>query len=204
MNLPTREISVIFGGPGLGGKSSKSRKAHVRAIRSGPVGMPTRPEVNQVGQAVQKMTRLKECCLTFTEDEARRIVHSHDDALVISLCISNHVTCGILVDRGNSINVIFKHVFDRIEIGSAQIKPASSLLTGFIEVPIMPVATIRLQVSTGEFPARAMEEINFLIVDRCSASNVIFGRPTISQFRAVPSIYHQLMKFSTFRRVGQV
>lgn len=58
MILPTGEIRV-------GGESSRSRKAHVRVARNGPMEVLARRKVNKVGQAVHKKIRLKKCCLTF-------------------------------------------------------------------------------------------------------------------------------------------
>lgn len=38
---------------------------------------------------------------------------------------------------------------------------------------------------------------HFLLVDAISSYNLIIGRPWIHQMRAVPSSYHQTLKFPT-------
>ncbi|PON33959.1 hypothetical protein PanWU01x14_348440 [Parasponia andersonii] len=44
----------------------------------------------------------------------------------------------------------------------------------------------------------------FLVVDCPSAFNVVLGRPTLRELRAVTSIYHLTMKFPTQYGVGEV
>ncbi|KAL0458687.1 UNVERIFIED_CONTAM: hypothetical protein Slati_0495900 [Sesamum latifolium] len=46
--------------------------------------------------------------------------------------------------------------------------------------------------------------LKFLVVDVPSAYNVILGRPTLTAFQAVISIYHMKIKFPTPGGVGEV
>jgi hypothetical protein len=46
--------------------------------------------------------------------------------------------------------------------------------------------------------------VDFLLIDRPSAYNMIIGRPTLNKLRAVTSTYHLMMKFSTEEGVGEV
>lgn len=60
-------------------------------------------------------------CITFIEVKVRRVVHPHDDALVISLCISNMIVHRILIDDINFVNIIFKEDFDQLVVGSIHV-----------------------------------------------------------------------------------
>lgn len=73
---------MICGGLGLRRGSNKARKNYTRASRAGPIS-PLGWYLNKIEQGNQKSSRLEDCCIAFTEVEAKRIVHPHDDALVI-------------------------------------------------------------------------------------------------------------------------
>ena len=45
---------------------------------------------------------------------------------------------------------------------------------------------------------------NFMVVKGESSYNAIFGRPTLMAMKAVISIYHLRLKFSTLRGVGVI
>lgn len=81
------------------------------------IALPSR-EVYKLEQGENKVQRVDDCCITFIEVETRRVAHPHDDALVISLCVSNMTICRILVDNGSTVNIIFKEAFDQLVVGS--------------------------------------------------------------------------------------
>ena len=45
---------------------------------------------------------------------------------------------------------------------------------------------------------------DFLVINQPSAFNVVLGRPSLRELRAITSIYHLLMKFPMPRGVGEV
>ena len=51
-----------------------------------------------------KMTRVDNPTISFIENDARRLYHSHDNALVISLSIADFNTRWVLVDNGSLAN----------------------------------------------------------------------------------------------------
>ena len=63
---------------------------------------------------------------------------------------------------------------------------------------------ISLPMTLGEYPKQSYVMANFLVIDQPSAFNVILGRPSIRELRAVTRIHHFLMKFPTPRGVGEV
>ena len=52
-----------------------------------------------------------EQAITFTEDEAERIHHPHDDAIVISLLIADFTTRRVLVDNGSLADILYFPAF---------------------------------------------------------------------------------------------
>ena len=78
---PLREIRVIVGGNMMVGSSKKVRKTYLRMVQS--VHISRRP---------LKATKIDIPAINFIEEDARQLHHPHDNALVISLSISNFNT----------------------------------------------------------------------------------------------------------------
>ena len=96
---PLREIRVVIGGSSTG-QSSKSKKTYLKVVQS--VQLSGRPP---------KDRNTDEQAIMFTEDEAKRIHHPHDDAIVITLLIADYTTKRVLVDNGSSANILYLPAF---------------------------------------------------------------------------------------------
>uniref|UniRef100_A0A2N9J600 Reverse transcriptase domain-containing protein n=1 Tax=Fagus sylvatica TaxID=28930 RepID=A0A2N9J600_FAGSY len=72
-----------------GGTSHSSRKAYARQIHD-----------VLVTQKTGKIPRLEDLPITFTEEDARKVFHPHDNALVVSLEIAGYSKRCVLVDNG--------------------------------------------------------------------------------------------------------
>ena len=46
-----------------------------------------------------------EQAITFMDEDARRVYHPHDDAIVITLLIADYTTRRVLIDNGSSANI---------------------------------------------------------------------------------------------------
>uniref|UniRef100_A0A2N9IUL1 Retrotransposon gag domain-containing protein n=1 Tax=Fagus sylvatica TaxID=28930 RepID=A0A2N9IUL1_FAGSY len=92
---PMGEIHMINGGMAAGGTSRSSRKAYARQIHN-----------VLVTQKANKTPRLEDLPITFTEEDARKVVHPHDDALVVTLEIAGYSTRRVLIDNGSSADII--------------------------------------------------------------------------------------------------
>ncbi|XP_042432929.1 uncharacterized protein LOC122019537 [Zingiber officinale] len=180
---------MIVGGP-TGGDSNRARKAYA-----------LRPEIHVVGCSREKAEGPK---INFDPNDLERVKISHDDALIIRAVIANYIIHRIFVDIGSSMNIIFKEVFDQLQIDRNELLPMMTPLYGFMGNEVLPLGQTRLTVSLGEESLRRTRIINFIIVDAPSTYNVILGRPTLNKFRAVVSTYFQKIKFSVDDRVGEV
>ena len=70
--------------------SSKAKKTYLREIQNFQIfGRPPR------------MIKKDELAITFTDEDARRLHHPHDDAIVITLTIANYTTRRVLIDNGS-------------------------------------------------------------------------------------------------------
>ncbi|PON56453.1 hypothetical protein PanWU01x14_181460 [Parasponia andersonii] len=68
----------------------------------------------------------------------------------------------------------------------------------------MPRGMTELMAKIGTYPRVSTIMTQFLVVDCPSAFNAVLGRLILRELRAVTSIYHLAMKFSTQHRVGEV
>ena len=133
---------------------------------------------------------MDELAISFTDEDAERIHHPHDDAIVITLLIVDYTTRRVLVDNGSSADILYYPAFQQMGLGRDQLRPVCSPLIGFGRMKVQPVGTITLPVVVGSYPQQITREVNFLMVDCSSSYNAIIGRPTLNSWKAITSTYH--------------
>ena len=138
------------------------------------------------------------------DEDAERIHHPHDDAIVITLLIADYTTRRVLVDNGSSTDILYYPAFQQLRLGRDQLRPVNSPLVGFDGMKVQSVGTISLSVVVRAYPRQITKDVNFLVVNCSSSYNTIIGRPTLNSWKAVTSAYHLLVKFPTKHGVGQV
>ncbi|RWV85380.1 hypothetical protein GW17_00052830, partial [Ensete ventricosum] len=69
---------------------------------------------------------------------------------------------------------------------------------------VSPIGTTVLPVTIGQEPRSKILLVSFIVVALPSTYNAIIGRPTLNKLRAVVSMYHRIIKFSTRAGVGEV
>ena len=186
--LPLGEIHIIFGGFARGGESNSTRKAHLRNIRSG--------ETFKV-QTVSKLPRV-DTTITFSDFDMEGCQHSHDDPLVIKTIVANKTIHRVLVD------IIFASAFDKMGIRREKLESVNAFLCGSSGESVLPLGSVQLVLTLGDPPCQATTTARFLIVDAPSAYNMLLGRPSLNDIRAVPSAYHMVIKFPNANGVGMV
>ena len=102
---PLGEIRIIIGGNSTG-QLSKSKKAYLKFVHS----------VQLSGRSL-KAKSTDEQPITFTDKDAERIHHPHDDAIVITLLIADYTTRKVLVDNGSSADILYYPAFWQMRIG---------------------------------------------------------------------------------------
>ena len=97
---PIEDIRMIMGGTAAAGSSKKARKTYLRMVQN-----------VQLTGAVPKIVR-RECpIIGFSEEDARHLHHSHDDALVISIWVGDYNMHRVLVDNGSSADILYYLAF---------------------------------------------------------------------------------------------
>ena len=91
---------MIIGGTATTGSSKKARKTYLRMVQN-----------VQLTSSVPKIARRERPIIGFSEDDARRLHHPHDNALVISIRIGDYNVHWMLVDNGSSADILYYPTF---------------------------------------------------------------------------------------------
>ena len=95
---------MIVGGGSIG-QLSKSRKTYLKVV----------PNVQLSGRSPKTRTS-EEQAITFTDEDASRIHHPRDDAIVITLIIADYSTRRVLVDNGSSADILYYPAFQQMNL----------------------------------------------------------------------------------------
>ena len=98
--LPLGDIRTIVRGTTASGLTRKARKTYLRIVQN----------VQLIG-LVPKMAHIDNLVIGFIEEDARRLDHPHDDALVVSIRVGDYNTHRVLVDNGNSTDILYYLAF---------------------------------------------------------------------------------------------
>ena len=85
-------------------------------------------------------------------EDAARIHHPHDDAIIITLLIADYTARRVLVDNGSSVDILYYPAFQQINLGRDQLHLVHSPLVGFGGMKVQLVGTIMLPVVVGAYP----------------------------------------------------
>ena len=88
------------------------------------------------------MVKDDEPAIIFSDEDARRLHHPHDDAIVITLIIAIYTTRRVLVDKGSSADILYYLAFQQMRINKELLHPVSVSLISFGGMKVLPVGTI--------------------------------------------------------------
>ena len=86
---------MIIGGTATTGSSKKARKTYLEMV-----------QIVQLMGTMPKVVRIEGPVIGFLEEDARRLHHSHDDALVVSIRVGDYNIYQVLVDNGSSTDIL--------------------------------------------------------------------------------------------------
>ena len=69
-----------------------------------------------MAEHISKICRQDSTPITFTDDEADRLLHPHNDALIGEIRVADNVICRVLIDNGSSADIMFMDAFLRLRI----------------------------------------------------------------------------------------
>nr|XP_016467501.1 PREDICTED: uncharacterized protein LOC107790108 [Nicotiana tabacum] len=173
---------MIFGGNEINRVTlSAAKKMKVSAIHS------------------KRLGEVAENDITFTEEDTDGLLLPYNDALVIFLNVLDFKIKRVLVDPGSSDNIIYWRVLEQAKLTRNNI-PATKLVAGFNLASLTTQGEILLPMNV----EWVMKMTLFEFVDGDMGYNIILGKSWLRKMRAVPSTYHQLLKFPTLEGIKQI
>ncbi|KAF8100016.1 hypothetical protein N665_0233s0018 [Sinapis alba] len=171
-----RQINVILGGSPLCNDSLKSINEYQRKAVTAQ-RWPTKRE--------------GETSITFTEGDLTDIDQPHNGPLLVELQIGTCEVTRVLIDTGSSVDLISRQTLIKMMVDLKDIKPSSRALTGFNGSSTQLLGTIHLNVFVGG----VSKLVKFSVIDTKTQYNAIMGTPWLHMMKAIPSTYHQCVKF---------
>ena len=130
-----------MGGTAAAGSLKKARKTYLRMVQN-----------VQLTGTVPKIARRKGPIIRFSEEDARCLHHPHDDALVISIRVGDYNMHRVLVDNGNSVDILYYPTFQQMRIDKERLIPTNAPLVGFKGSRVFPLGAVTLSVTVGDYP----------------------------------------------------
>ena len=119
----------------------------------------------------------------------------HDDPMVVELKVANMKVRRILIDTGSSSDIVSLSCLKNLKYDEKSVEPVSHPLVGFGGGIIYPVGRVDLPVRLGEKGKSRNLFVRFLVVEDLTAYNIILGRPTLNEAKAVIVPHLMLMKY---------
>ena len=123
------------------GSLTKAKKTYLQVVQN-----------VQLSRWPTRMIRKDEPAIIFTDEDARRLHHPHDNAIVITLGIANYTTGRVLIDSRSSADILYDPAFQIMRINKELLRLVSVPLIGFGGIKVLSLGTISLPVVVGSYP----------------------------------------------------
>ena len=117
--------------------------------------------------------------LVFTRADLRDVVPHDNDPVVISIVTTRRKVHTVLVDQGNSADVIFWSTFNKLQLSLDLLRPYTGCLYGFADNPVEVRGYLELRTTFTDGAASRTESIRYLVVNANSAYNILLGTPAL-------------------------
>ena len=184
---------MIVRGTATTSSSKKAHKTYLRMIQN-----------VQLTVFVPKMALVNNPIIEFSKEDARRLHHPHDDALVVSIWVRDYNIHRVLVDNGSSADIFYYPVFQQMRIDKGRLVSTNAPLVGFGGTKVYPLEAVTLLITIGDYPQQITKDVTFLVVNCSSTYNAILERPTFNSWKVVSSTYHLMIKFPIEYGVGEI
>ncbi|GKV51226.1 hypothetical protein SLEP1_g57895 [Rubroshorea leprosula] len=103
----------------------------------------------------------------------------------------------VFVDTGSAPDIMYFHCFESLGLDPALLQKYDGPIYGFNNQPIPVEGVLTLHVAFGSGRTYVTPSVRFLVVKMASSFNIVIGRPTLTEIRAMVSQSHLCMKFPT-------
>ncbi|GKE09107.1 reverse transcriptase domain-containing protein [Tanacetum coccineum] len=121
-----------------------------------------------------------------------------NEPIILEGIIEGNQVRRILVDGGSSSEIMYEHYFRNLDVNiRSKLRRCKAPMTGFSWETYHPLGVIDLRVTIGREGRTKTMIMEFAIVKCRSPYYIIIGRTRMRSLRAVGSIIHSMIKFST-------
>ena len=99
-----------------------------------------------------KIARREGPIIGFSEEDAQRLHHPHDDVLVISIRVGDYNIHRVLVGNSSSADILYYPVFQQMRIDKERLIPMNAPLVGFGGSRVFPLGAVTLPIMVGDYP----------------------------------------------------
>nr|CAN70869.1 hypothetical protein VITISV_029059 [Vitis vinifera] len=131
--------------------------------------------------------------IIFPPVDPTRILQPHRETLILSLGMGDFDVRGILVDPGNSADLVQASVISHMGRNLIGLENPGRILSRFNGTTTTSLGDIVLPVQGGPVTLN----VQFSVVQDLSPFNVILGRIWLHHMKVIPSTYHQMVSFLT-------
>ena len=150
---PHKDIRMIVEGLAVTGSSKRAQKTYLRMVQN-----------MQLTGAVPRIAQKESPTIGFSEEDARRLHHPHDDALVVSIRIEDYNMHKVLIDNGSSADILYYLAFQQMGISRERLVPTNAPLVGFRGTKVLPLGAVTLSVMGGDYPQQITKNVTFLAI----------------------------------------
>ena len=122
---------------------------------------------------------------------------NRDDPMVVSIIIANFMVSKVLIDQGNSTNILYWRTFQRLEVSHDTVHPYVGPLLGFAGERVETRDYVDLMTTFDQGQLSRSFIIRYLLVDANRSYFALIGRKTLNELGAIVSTPHLKMKFPT-------
>jgi len=124
--------------------------------------------------------------LSFSDEDKVGTIQLHDDALVVTLRIDGYDVKRVMIDQGNTADIMYLDLYRGLNLKPENLITYSSPLVSFEGKMVIPKGQIKLPVQTGA----DVVEVDFIVVNVFSPYTAIMGRPWLYTLVAVSFTLH--------------
>ncbi|KAH7836484.1 hypothetical protein Vadar_001965 [Vaccinium darrowii] len=129
--------------------------------------------------------------VAFGDEDMYAETPDHNRPLFITGFVLNTEISRVMVDGGSAVNLLPKRALGMIGVRLSQLRPCHLVIQGFNQNEQRPMGKVKLRTKFGSIE----EDTEFLVIDVNTSYNALLGRPWAHGHMAVPSTYHQCIKY---------
>lgn len=105
----------------------------------------------------------------WAHDDEKSIMYPHEDALVIKANVASRKFNKILVDTGNSVDILFKYILEEMGIAYLRLEHINTSLKGSGRGRLTPKRIIELSVTIVLRPFEKIMMLDLVIIEENSS-----------------------------------